>query len=57
MLAMWHDKVNTTRLADESLSGIDANMEIKKNLFNLAMKNNTPALIWFRKHALNMSGD
>jgi Zn ribbon nucleic-acid-binding protein len=52
-----YDKVNATRLADESLSGIDANIEIQKNLFELAEKGDVAALIWFGKHALNMSDD
>ena len=52
-----YDKVNAIKLAEEGLSGVKANIEIKKNLFRMAENGNVAMQIWLGKHALHQSDD
>ena len=52
-----YDKVNEVKLADEGLSGINANIEIKLNLYEMAQNGNIAMQIWLGKHALHQKAD
>ena len=41
-----YDKVNAVKLADEGLSGIETEIEIRKTLFEMAKNGNVAMQIW-----------